>query len=134
MAASRYMEKPTTYNRDETNVEAEKDEVCLPCNSVDHDGCELDNRVVEQPVSFCQLVATTRGLVDQNLPIRTSTPTIRLGPDPHGCDLSRVQPRNSKPADGKGCVIDEYEDCCDNGWFSIALGGLRKARPNDEQR
>jgi hypothetical protein len=38
-----------SYDRDETDVEAEEDEVCLPCYLIDHDWCKLHDGVVKEP-------------------------------------------------------------------------------------
>lgn len=106
------LDKGEVDDGDEGKVEAHEDKVGLPRNLVDHDGSELDDGVVEDPV-------------------RRRRQTVGFGTDADGRNLCRVQPGDTEPANGEESVVDEDEDGRD---VRRRLGAGRQTGADDEQR
>lgn len=97
--------------RNEGDFEAEEDEAGLPGDAVNHDGCELDEGVVEEPVKSQRMARILENLIIAVSPVQTSAQTIRLSSDPHRAYFNRTQPCHTEPAQSEERLVYEDEHC-----------------------
>lgn len=95
-------------NRNESEIKAHEDKVRFPSDGIDHDGRELHDRIVEQPIGRCR-------------------ESIGFSSDSDGSDFRGIQPSDAQPADSEEGV--EQEDHHGSGICSalVCRSSLRQS-------